>query len=219
MTTLDKGVTMSGTSGPTVGRLKRPSWRDPRLLVGLVLIAIAVVAVSAIVGAADRTAPYYTATAVLTPGTVLKESDVTVTHVRVGDGVYVSADGEAPWGSVVTRVVGAGELIPAGAVASSAQVNVRAVAVHTTSPLAADVTRGSIVDVWLTTDTADGPVSTPVAQALVVSQIERDSGAFAVGVAETVYVLVPQESMSQFLGDIATEGQISIVGQVAGAAS
>lgn len=207
---------MNGTPGPTVGRLKRPSWRDPRLLVGLVLIAIAVVAVSTTIRASDRTAPYYAAKDVLTPGTVLAESDVTVTHVRVSDGVYLSAESEAPWGAVVTRVVGEGELVPVEAVGVADDVEVRAVAVRTTSPLAGDIGTGSIVDVWLTVETDGGPASEPVAEGVVVSQIERDSGAFAVGSAETVYVLVPQAAMSEFLGAIATDGQISIVGQVSG---
>jgi len=207
---------MNSSLAPMAGRLRRPSWRDPRLLIGLVMIAIAVVAVSATVRAADRTAPYYTATEVLTPGTVLTESHVTVTHVRVSDGVYVRADEEAPWGEVLTRVVGKGELLPSEAVATATDVDFRAVAVRTTSPLAEDVVTGSVVDVWLTSESEAGPVSRSVADSLVVSQIEHDDGAFAVGSAETVYVLVPQTAMSEFLGAIATDGDISIVGRAPG---
>lgn len=210
---------MSGTTGPTAGRLKRPSWRDPRLLIGLVLIAIAVVAVTATMRASDRTVPYYAAKQVLTPGSVLAESDVVVTRARVAADVYVPADGDhAPWGDVVTRVVGEGELLPADAVAAAADVEVRAVAVRTSSPLAKDIGAGSVVDVWLTAQTEAGPVSTSVAEALVVSQVEHDDGAFAVA-AETVYLLVPRAAMSDFLGAIATEGDVSIVGRSGGGAA
>lgn len=204
---------MTATHGPVAGRLKRPSWRDPRLLIGLLLIAVSVIAVSTVVRGSDQTAPYYAANAVLTPGTVLKESDLLIAHVRVGDGVYVLADAEPPWGSVVTRIVGAGELVPADAVSSVAEVDVRAVAVRTSTPLARGIENGSIVDVWLTTEVDGSPVSTQVANGLVVNQVERDEGAFAVGSNETVYVLVPANAMSEFLGAIATEGDVSIVGQ------
>jgi len=204
---------MTATHGPVAGRLKRPSWRDPRLLIGLLLIAISVIAVTSLVRSADQTAPYYTANDVLTPGTVLKESDLLIAHVRVAEGVYAKADVEPPWGSVVTRIVGAGELVPADAVSSVADVEVRAVAVVTSTPLARGIETGSIVDVWLTAEALAGPASTQVASGLVVDQVERDEGAFAVGSTETVYVLVPVDAMSQFLGAIATDGDVSIVGQ------
>lgn len=214
----DEGVFMSAANGPTAGRLKRPSWRDPRLMIGLVLIAIAVVAVAASVRASDHTLPYYAASHVLTPGTALSESDVVVARVRVAGGVYVPANGEhAPWGDVVTRVVGQGELLPADAVARAVDVDVRAVAVRTATPLAEDIGAGSVVDVWLTAQTDDGPLSTSVADSLVVSQVEHEDGAFAVGSAETVYVLVPQAGMGDFLGALATDGEISIVGRAVGA--
>ncbi|WP_152649856.1 hypothetical protein [Demequina oxidasica] len=207
---------MSGTSGPVAGRLKRPSWRDPRLLIGLVLIAVAVVAVSASIRASDSTEPYYTAIKVLTPGTEVSESDVAVTRVRVAPDVYVSAQGDPPWGQVVTRVIGEGELLPTDAVTGASEVDVRAVAVRTQNPLAQDIESGSVVDVWLTTGNDGSPVSTPVAEGLIVSQVEQEDSAFTVGAAQTVYVLVPQDSMSDFLGAVATEGEISIVGRAAG---
>lgn len=208
---------MSGNAVPVAGRLKRPSWRDPRLLVGLVLIALAVAAVGTSMRASDRTAPYYSATRVLTPGTVLSEGDVVVTRVRVSADVYVPADEAAhPWGSVVTRVVGVHELLPVDAVASADDVDLRAVAVRTTTPLAEDIGAGSVVDVWLTAETDGGPVSSPVADSLVVSQVEDEGGSFAVGSTETVYVLVPQAEMGDFLGAIATDGAISIIGRSTG---
>ncbi|WP_430868550.1 hypothetical protein [Demequina aurantiaca] len=213
----DEGVFMIGTAGPTVGRLKRPSWRDPRLLIGLVLIAVAVVAVSALTRASDSTAPYFAAKQVLTPGTVLTEADVVVVRVRVPTDVYVSAEGDdAPWGEVVTRVVGEGELLPVAAVAQAKDVDLRAVAVRTATPLAKDIGTGSVVDIWLTQEAAGVPESSLIAQSVVVSQVESDDGAFAVGSGETVYVLVPQADMSDFLGSVATEGAISIVGRAGG---
>ncbi len=44
-----------------VARLKRPSWKDPRLLVGLLLVLASVAGVVFLVGSADRTTEVYAA--------------------------------------------------------------------------------------------------------------------------------------------------------------
>lgn len=199
------------------GRLRRPGWRDPRLLVGLLLIAVAVSAVAGIVRSADTTFPYYAAADTLTPGTVLTTDDVVVVRVRVPDGTYV-APGEEPWGQVVTRVVGNGELMPRAALAAPADFDGRPIAVRTSLPLADGVERGSVVDVYLTRTDADEPRTELVASSLVVESVDHDSGSFSAGSVETVYVVVPQRDIEQFLDALAAEGDISVVGPAGGAA-
>lgn len=205
---------MSNT--PVAGRLRRPGWRDPRLLVGLLLIAVAVTAVAGIVRSADTTFPYYAAADTLTPGTVLTTDDVVVVRVRVPDGTYV-APGEEPWGQVVTRVVGNGELVPRAALAAPADFDGRPIAVRTSLPLADGVERGSVVDVYLTRTDADEPRTELVASSLVVESVDHDSGSFSAGSVETVYVVVPQRDIEQFLDALAAEGDISVVGPAGGA--
>lgn len=202
---------------PVAGRLRRPGWRDPRLLVGLLLIAVAVSAVAGIVRSADTTFPYYAAADTLTPGTVLTTDDVVVVRVRVPDGTYV-APGEEPWGQVVTRVVGNGELMPRAALAAPADFDGRPIAVRTSLPLADGVERGSVVDVYLTRTDADEPRTELVASSLVVESVDHDSGSFSAGSVETVYVVVPQRDIEQFLDALAAEGDISVVGPAGGAA-
>ncbi|NYL94127.1 flagellar biosynthesis protein FlgA, partial [Salmonella enterica subsp. enterica serovar Typhimurium] len=43
------------------GRLRRPRWRDPRLLVGLMLVLASIAGVVALVASSQRTAAYWTA--------------------------------------------------------------------------------------------------------------------------------------------------------------
>lgn len=202
---------------PVAGRLRRPGWRDPRLLVGLLLIAVAVIAVTGIVRSADTTVPYYAAKRTLTPGTVLAVPDVVVVHVRIPDGRY-AAPGEEPWGRVVTRVVGDGELLPSEALADPEDFDGRPIAVRTTLPLADGVERGSTVDVYLTRTDADEPRTELVASGLVVESVDHDSGSFSAGSVETVYVVVPQRDIEHFLDALATKGDISVVGPSGGAA-
>ncbi len=202
---------------PVAGRLRRPGWRDPRLLVGLLLIAVAVTAVTGIVRSADTTVPYYAAKDTLTPGTMLSQDDVVVVKVRIPDGRYV-APGQEPWGQVVTRVVGDGELVPHAALADPEDFSGRPIAVRTSLPLADGVERGAVVDVYLTRTDAEEPQTELVASSLVVESVDHDSGSFSAGSVETVYVVVPQRDIAQFLDALAAKGDISVVGPAGGAA-
>ncbi|WP_159448410.1 SAF domain-containing protein [Demequina sp. NBRC 110052] len=203
---------MTTQASPVAGRLTRPSWRDPRLLIGLVLIALSVAAVASIVRGADRTEPFYAARGPLPAGTVLDESDVVVVQVRVADGVY-AAPAAPPWGRVLSRSVGEGELVPMAALVAPEAFDGRPVAVTTARPLAEGIGRGAIVDVWLTVEGADGaPTSTLVGESLVVDAVQTSSGAFTATGSETVYVVVPEAEMEGFLDALATEGELSVVG-------
>lgn len=200
---------MNPTSGPIAGRLKRPGWSDPRLVIGLALIALSVWGTASIVAHADRTEPYLVAKGTLTPGTVLSEDLVVVSDVRIGSG-YVSAD-DAPWGSVVTRTISSGELVPLSALTEADDYGVRPVAVESSLPLSEGIASGALVDVWLTREGAMGSESVLVASGLVVDEVDRGSGSFSQG-AETVYVLVPSSDVGRFLSDLAGEGEVVVVG-------
>ena len=200
-------------AGPIAGRLKRPSWRDPRLLIGIALVAASVVAVAGIVRAADATEPFYAAKGTLTPGTVLAADDLMVAHVNVGSAAYLDATQEPPVGSVVTRTVGEGELVPATALASSDAVAVRPVPVATSLPLDAGVVPGSVVDVWLTTVDEAGVASTVLlGESLVVTEVADAEGAFAVDSDQVVYVAVPQDEVAGFLQAVAGGGDLAVLG-------
>lgn len=211
---------------PVAGRLRRPGWRDPRLLLGLLLIAISVTAVTATVKSADETAPYYAARDTLTPGTVVTRDDVKVVRVRLdgaindrgtgGRSTYV-APGDEPWGKVVVRVIGGGELLPAGALTAPENFVARTIAVRTTLPLADGIDAGSVVDIYLTTDDG-GPSTSVVARGLTVESVEHDDGSFSASTVETVYVVAPQDEIEGLLDAVAAHGDISVVGLAGGGA-
>lgn len=50
---------------------RRPAWRDPRLIVGLALIAVSIILTTSIVSAARGGATVYRATQAILPGDVL----------------------------------------------------------------------------------------------------------------------------------------------------
>ncbi len=203
---------MNETIKPIAGRMRRPSWRDPRLLVGLLLIAVSVVAVSLLVRSADTTSPYYAAKHPLTPGTVLTQADLVVVSARLAGDAYV-APGSEPWGQVVTRVVEPGELMPRTALASPADFDGRPVGLRTSVPLAANIVPGAVVDVYVTTRGADGlPLTEAIGSGLIVDDVVRDQARLGLAGSETVYVVVPTGQITAFLEALALGGDVSVVG-------
>ncbi len=202
---------MNPTSRPIAGRLRRPRWTDPRLLIGVALVSIAVIGTASVVANADRTEPYLAARHTLTPGSTLEESDVVVTHVRVGEGTYVAPEDE-PWGAVVTRVIGAGEMIPQSSLADSDSYGSRPVAVTASRPLGEAIKPGATVDVWVTREGIAGLESVEVAAGVIVDEVEREGGAFSARPGETVYVLIPAAKVGDLLAALADADEVSVVG-------
>jgi hypothetical protein len=139
-----------------------------------------------------------------------------VVRVRLDGGDYVAA-GEEPWGMVVTRVVGKGELLPSAALAAPDNFDARTIAVRTSLPLAEGIDAGSVVDVYLTTDDA-APATRVVARGLTVESVAHDGGSFSGTTIETVYVVVPDGGVENLLDALASGGGISVVGLAGGGA-
>ncbi len=217
-----------GLPRPVATRLRRPGWRDPRLLVGLVLVAASVALGAWAVGAAGRTVPVYAAVGSLVPGDVLDADAVEVREVRLGaaGSAYLSADEPLPDGVVVQRTVGDGELVPRSALSSVDELAVRPVAVAVPGVLPEGLVAGSAVDLWFVPDDAgvptgpgasEGAAQAPprgpyeLAAGLVVAEVTKPEGAFAVGGTTTVHVLVPVDRLTEVLAATAAEGDVQVV--------
>lgn len=201
---------MATKTDAVAGRVRRPSWRDPRLLVGLLLMALAVAAVVTVVNRADTTSPYYAAARDLAPGTALGDDDLVVVHVRVGDGAYVP-QGESPVGRVLDRAVGSGELLPASALVEPGDFTARAIAVESSMPLADGVGVGSLVDVWVTVEDDAGAHSSLVGSDLPVTDVREAKASLGSSGGQTVYVAVPLGDVAKVLDAVSSKGDIAIV--------
>lgn len=203
----------------TARRLRAPSWKDPRLAAGLLLVAGAVVAGGRVVAAADETVPVYAAAGALTPGQAISADDLQVVRLRLdgggGAGAYVSA-AEPPGQDVVAlRGVGAGELVPAAALGTSDDVDVRPVGVPVTGSLPSDVVPGAHVDVWVS---APDPQTTGaflpperVVEAAAVAEVDAAEGALGAASGTTVQVLVPTAELPDVLAALAADARIALV--------
>ncbi|GAB2445883.1 hypothetical protein GCM10027062_28590 [Nocardioides hungaricus] len=140
---------------PPATRAARSGWRDPRLWVGVLIVAVSVVAGSRLLAAADDTVTVWSVSADAGPGARLDPDDLEPTRVRFADegdlAGYLSVDDELPADPVLLRGVGAGELLPRAAL-GTAETTADTVEL----PIAVDteqvppaVQAGSVVSVYL----------------------------------------------------------------------
>lgn len=217
---------MAEYGSPPAARLARPRWRDTRLLLGLLLVAVAVVLGSRVVAASDTTELVWAVTRDLGTGSTLGDGDVERRAVRLdaAAGHYLAASsGSAPTGYVLTRPVGAGELLPAAAVVpSSSAGDVRLVTVPVQRfHFPADLAKGARVDVYTTPKTPAGsgasaqPSERVLANALV-ADVERDAGRLAASSSGTGVVLAVAPSDVAALVAALQRGAIDLVRVPAG---
>jgi hypothetical protein len=132
-----------------------PGGRDLRLALGVALVLVSVVLGARLLASADDRTEVWALAAPLAAGTTVTEDDLVVVGVALDElGAYVAVGTEIE-GRVLARDVGAGELLPTGALADAAVQDRRLVTVPV-DPLHAPpgLARGERVDVYVTP--ADG---------------------------------------------------------------
>jgi len=133
-------------------RLRRPRWTDPRLLVGLVLVAVATVAGARLLAVADDTAAVWATADEVRAGDPVRTDDLVVSRVRIADGAdegaYLAAE-DSPPGGVFTRDLAAGELVPVSAVGAEPGSGGAELSLSVAlGDAPADLAIGDVVDVW-----------------------------------------------------------------------
>ncbi len=201
-------------------RVRRPSWRDPRLGVGVLLVVGSVALGTWVLNDADRGTEFYAARTALMPGDAVAPEDLVVVEARLpgAEDAYLRAGEPVGDGAVITRPVGAGELVPVGAVGTGEDVDVRPVGVPVAGALSQAVVTGALVDLWLTPDppTGIGAAVEPaeprlVAPRLRVADVTTNEDLFAAGGSTTVEVLVPSADLPDVLAALAAEGTVTLV--------
>jgi hypothetical protein len=197
-------------------RLRPPSWRDRRLLLGVVLVLASVAVGAAAVGRADTTRPMYAASHPLVSGQSLTAADLQAVRVQLGrqSGRYLAASDPLPAGSVVLRSVQTGELVPVSAIGGEQSVTTRPVAVPVTSASTQGLRPGSLVDVWVADrgtqpQTFESPTSL-VSAAEVVSVV-TGGGVLSGSSDATVRLLVTDALVPQVLSAVDNGARIDLV--------
>lgn len=205
----------SSSSAAPRERAPRSFWFDPRFGIGLVLVVASVAGVVWIVSAADRTVEVWAARSALSPGDTVTADDLVVRSVRLGDAsdLYLGTALLGDSAVVVTRVVAAGELVPASAVGAPESVRLASVVVTVRGDLPRSVESGSVVDLWSARQTEErdfGPPAVLVGSATVVRVLEAD-GLVVGSAAVAVEMLVPRSKIAAVLDAVAGSHAMSLV--------
>ena len=208
---------MTEVASPRAVRLATPRWLDARLALGVLLVAVSVVAGARVFASADNLTAVYVASHELVPGQHIGAGDLAVSHVRLRgqSGLYIAAAASPPIGYVVTRYVGAHELVPVAALATattSARSRLVTVPVQP-GHLADALVRGDLVDVYLTAKAGAGEaVPQPV---LVLERVPVESRAggtrtFSASSTFSVVLSVPVDKVADLIHAVES-GTIDLV--------
>lgn len=211
---------MEGRGSEEAPRLRRPGWRDPRLVAGLLLVLLSVVGTVALVQSLDSSEGYWAAGEDLAPGRVVGPERLTVVQARLGDAAddYLRADEPLPEGTTVVATVRAGELVPANALAATDPESRQPVSLSVQDPLPEGTGAGSRVDVWIAVRDGNQDYADPelLASDAELAEVTQASGTFGSAGAMTVQVLVGPEELPRLLDARGNGARISVVPSLVG---
>lgn len=152
---VDTAVRSTGFGAPSVPaqRNRRARWKDGRLVLGVLLVAVTALAGAKLLSSADDTTTIWAAKQDIPAGTRLTSDDLTTARVRFTNsedaGRYVAADADLK-GLVVTRAVDAGEFVPRDAAVSESDSDRTELPLSIASGrLPSDTAAGDDVDIWV----------------------------------------------------------------------
>lgn len=199
----------------TAARLKRPSWKDPRLLMGVLLVLVSVAGVVFLINSADRTTEVYAAREGIAVGETLTPENVVRARVRLGDTEqhYIPVASGLPEGVVAVQRVGKDQLVPRASLGRVDELDRKPVALTITETLPSQAIAGSRVDVWVAQPDAKNGFSEPKLLLPGAEIAEVSDGSTALGSTRTtvLMVLVEDSQMPALLGAQANEAKISVV--------
>ncbi|CAN5364384.1 flagellar protein FlgA [soil metagenome] len=146
---------------PPAVRASAPGWRDPRLWVGVAIVAASVLVGVRVLASADDTIAVWAVRDDVGAGDRLTADDLVTTRVRFGDSDaldrYFVADDPLPDPLRVQRGLGAGELLPRAAIGPDVADTVEVSLPVGQLRLPPSVGPGSVVDVYVSDAAGPGP--------------------------------------------------------------
>lgn len=220
---------MTELSTPVAKRLQRPSWRDSRLVVGVLLVLLAATLGAKLVASADDRVPVFVANGDLVAGDEITAASFKRVDVRLGDGAaqYASALGAVPGGSFLLRDVRSGELVPASAIGSADAVGVQRLTIRADAVSAATLVRGTRVDVYVS-DTPTGspsdakPKAIKALESVAIADVRAGEGGFGSAATTSVQLYVPSDRVGALVEAVDAGAKLTLVpvpGALAGGTS
>ncbi|MGP0222798.1 MULTISPECIES: SAF domain-containing protein [unclassified Paenarthrobacter] len=203
-------------------RLRKPSWKDPRLLIGVLLVLLSVSGVVAVTSSADKTIPVYAAREDIAVGQTVTAEDLAVVNVRLDDvePAYVTVGGGLADGQVALQRVARSELLPRQSLGRPDDLNRKPVAVSVKEMLPPQAVPGARLDVWVAMPGPGGSFGDPqlLLPGAEIAHITPGSTGLGSAKETVVLVLVTDEQMPKLLAALANEAAVSVVWNPAGVA-
>jgi len=206
---------------PKASRLQKPSWKDARLLVGVLLVLAATVLGSLTVAAADDRVPMYAASGPLVPGQPLTVERLTRVDVQLGDASsgYLPAASPVPQGAYVLREVRPGELVPLSAIGDDDDVQVQPLTLTVDANSAAPLVVGSVVDVYVNPVAESGDATGRdfagaelALEAVSVAGLPQSGGRLGGGRSDqAVQVMAPKDQIRDLIGQVDLGARVTLV--------
>lgn len=196
-------------------RLIKPSWKDPRLLIGILMVLASVAGVVALVGNAGKTVPMYVAKDALVVGQQITPESFTIVQVQLGetDGKYLDPQESLAENSVAVRMVPKGELVSRSSIGQTDALDRKTVSVTVDEPLPREVAVGSYVDVWVALPDERNGFRPPdlMLPGAEVAALNVAASSLGSGKNTQLMVLVSDVQMPKFLGAVANKAKVSVV--------
>jgi hypothetical protein len=188
---------------------------DPRFVVGLVLVVASTGGVVALLRSEDSSVVVMAAGAPLDAGRTVHASDLVPVRVRMDAAADLYAAPDAVDGLVVTRFVGAGELVPRSSLSSADARTTASVVIPTAAGADHLVAPGTVVDVWAAapkgsgTNTYDAP--RVIVSGATVARVIQPQGFVADQDHTQVQLTVPRQDVAAVIASTDERDQITLV--------
>lgn len=208
------------TKGVAASRLHHRAWRDPRLLIGVLLVLGSAILGARLVAASDDRAQFWALDRAVQPGDPVSADDLVAVRINLTSAVsdhYLRADEELdqPLDSLQWGAAGAaGSLVERSALQPASSLG-RSQLPLSVAPGAspADLARGDLVDVWV----GPGPGDQAADKAKLVLESVRivetggESGSVGGSLAQTVLVDVARSDVEGSVIGTISSGHVTLV--------
>ena len=185
---------------------------------GVILVAACALLGATLLGGSDDTVGVWAARRAMNAGESVSAADLVRRDVRFADqhdaDAYLSADTPLPTGATLARAVGAGEMVPRGALGAAGSRALTEVPLSVGSEAVPSTLRvGALVDVWITPDGAadasgpvdgsDAPRSVLVFDDVAVLSVPRSGSSLGPTATRQVIVGVAEDQQSRLPASLA----------------
>ncbi|MCC9173132.1 SAF domain-containing protein [Arthrobacter sp. zg-Y179] len=200
---------------PAAARLRKPSWRDPRLLLGILLVLGSIAGVVTLVDSADRTTEVYAVKHDIAPGAPIGAEDLVAVPVRLGnaEALYLPIAAGLPENAVAGAALREGELVARSALVERDALDRKPVGLRVEDPLPASTEAGSRVDIWAAMPNARNGYDEPkqLIEAAEISELAVTESALGANRSTELLVLVDDSDLPLLLSALSNQAKITVV--------